>query len=186
MDQDTKKKLFFMVVDKILFGIVIFAITIPFTAYIESRFRETERLRQILQSVSNVNSDLIVQQRSGLTKSMGAFFTEVNSYTEHANRSKMKFQYLNELKDNIEISFYQVDALLPDFSDRPNVRTFIDKLIDCIRFLRTEKKENLHTLSIEEKLSDVRIAYKDLLNEMRKISTQLAYADYQKVKKFSP
>ena len=186
MDQDTKKKLIFMIIDKILFGIVIFAITIPFTAYIESRFRETDRLRQMLQSVSNVNSDLIVQQRSGLTKSMGEFFTEVNSYTEHANRSKMKFPYLNELKDSIEISFYQVDALLPDFSDRLIVKTFIDKLAGCIRFLRTEGENNLHTLSIEEKLSDVRIAYKDLLNEMRKISTQLALADYQEVKKNLP
>ena len=80
MDEDFKKRLFLMIIDKILIGSIIVLITIYFSTQIESRFRETEHLRQMLQSISNVNSDLIVQQRSGLTKSMGEFFKEVSSY----------------------------------------------------------------------------------------------------------
>ena len=186
MDEDFKKRLFLMIIDKILFGSIIVVITIYFSTQIESRFRETEHLRQMLQSISNVNSDLIVQQRSGLTKSMGEFFKEVSSYAQHANRSKMKFNYLSELKDSIEISIYQIDALSPEFSDRDGVETFMDKLIACNIFLRTEDENELHTLSIEAKLSDVRNAYKNLLDEMREVSTQLAFTDYQKVKQFSP
>ena len=186
MDQDFRKQLLLMIIDKLLFGSVIVAITIYFTVQIEGQFREQDRLRQMLQSVSNTNSNLIIQQRGDLTKSMGEFFSEVSSYTQHANRSKMEFQYLNELKDNIEISFYQVDALIPNFSSRPIVKNFIDKLTKCIRFLRTESEENLHTLSIEGKLSEVRVAYKNLLNDMGQLRMILAYNDYQKVKKFEP
>ena len=185
-DPETKQKFFFMIIDKILFGIVIFAITSPLSARIESQFRESEHLRQMLQSVSSVNSDLIVQQRSGLTKSMGEFFKEVSSYAKHADRSKMDFKYLNKLKDTIEISIYQIDGLMPDFSDRKDVKTFIDKLTAYKNFLRAGRIENLHTLSIEDKLKELRTAYKALLNEMRKISTQLALDDYQEIKKIYP
>lgn len=57
-------------------------------------------------------------------------------------------------------------------------------MIAFIRFLWTEDEEKLITPRIEDELADLRTAYKDLLDEMRKVSTQLAFADYQKVEQY--
>jgi len=80
MDEDFKKKLWLSIIDKILFGSIIAIIGISFSLYIEYKYRGVERREQMLRSVSKVNSDLVVEQRKGLTKWMGNFFMEVSSY----------------------------------------------------------------------------------------------------------
>lgn len=190
MDKDFKKQISLMILDKILFGSIILGISLIFNFYVEkkineidlreqNRYKEAERLKQILQSVSKVNSDLVIEQRSGLTKSMGIFFREVSDYASHADSSKMDLDKINTLKDEIEISIYQIEALEPDFSKKPKVKKFLKSLRDCYRYLA--KDPSLNTIDIENKLEEVRKFYKNLLVELGRVSIILAIEDYKRV-----
>jgi hypothetical protein len=179
MDKDFKKQISLMIIDKILFGSIIAIIGISFSLYIEYKYREDERREQMLRSVSKVNSDLVIQQRSGLTKSMGIFFREVSNYASHADRSKMDLDKINTLKDEIEISIYQIEALEPDFSKKPKVKEFFKSLRDCYRYLAMGS--GLNTTGIEKSLDEVREFYKNLLVELGRVSIKLAKEDYKRV-----
>lgn len=181
MDQDFKKKLFLLILDKILFGSIIAIIGITFSLYIEYKYREVERREQMLQSVSKVNSDLIVEQRKGLTKWVGKFFKEVSSYAPSGQITENDLEKLDELTENIEISIYQIEALSPKFSEKQNVTNFLKKLIDCNIYLGVEKKLRKH--QILKKLGEVRSAYIKLLEEIGEVSIELARIDYQRVKR---
>ena len=104
MDDDFKKELWLLVIDKILFGSIIAIIGISFSLYIEYKYREAEQRVQMLQSVSKVNSDLVVEQRKGLTEWMGKFFKEVSSYAPSGQINEKDLEKLNEITENIEIS----------------------------------------------------------------------------------
>jgi hypothetical protein len=179
MNKDFKKQISLMILDKILFGSIIAIVGISFSLYVEYKYREVERREQMLRSVSKVNSDLVIEQRSGLTKSMGIFFREVSNYASHADRSKMDLDKINSLKDEIEISIYQIEALEPDFSEKPKVREFFKSLRDCYRYLAMGS--GLNTEDIEKELDDVRGFYKDLLIELGQVSIKLANEDYKRV-----
>ena len=202
MDESFKRQLLLSIIDKILFGVIILIISVIFNFYVEkkineidlreqsrykeaerlrqNRDREVERLKQILQSVSKVNSDLVVEQRKGLTKWMGIFFMEVSSHAPTGQITSKDLEKLNEVTKNIQISIYQIDGLSPEFSARPSVRAFLDTLFGCNIFLGTEKK--LKKYQILDKLDEVRGAYTQLLEEIRKVSIELARIDYKRVK----
>lgn len=141
---------------------------------------EAARLNQILQSVSKVNSDLVIEQRKGLTKYMGMFFMEVSSHAPAGQVTRKDLEKLNEITENIQISIYQIDALSTDFSANRRVRSFLDTLFGCNIYLGTEKKLKKH--KILAKLAEVRSAYTLLLEEIRQISIELAQIDYERVK----
>ena len=145
-----------------------------------NRDLEAQRLRQILQSVSKINSDLVVEQRKGLTKSMGNFFMEVSSHAPTGKITAKDFEDLNKITKNIKISIYQIDGLSPKFSERPKVDSFLKTLLDCNIYLGTHKR--LTKKKIEAKLKEVRGAYTHLLEELRQVSIDLAQIDYEGVK----
>ncbi|MEJ2102092.1 MAG: hypothetical protein P8X68_19290 [Desulfobacterales bacterium] len=180
MNDDFKKKLLLLVIDKILFGSIIAIIGISFSLYIEYKYREAEQRDQMLQSVSKVNSDLVVEQRKGLTEWMGKLFKEVSSYAPSGQITEKDLEKLNEITENIEISIYQIDALAPEFSKRELVKSFLHTLIGCNIYLGVEKK--LTKPQIMKKLEGVRGAYKKLLEEIGKVSIELAQIDYERVK----
>ena len=180
MNDDFRKQLWLLVIDKILFGSIIAIFGISFSLYIEYKYREAEQRVQMLQSVSRVNSDLVVEQRKGLTKWMGRFFKEVSSYAPSGQIDKEDLDKLGEITENIEISIYQIDALSPEFSKRQIVRLFLDTLIGCNIYLGVEKK--LTKFQVMKKLEGVRGAYKNLLEEIGQISIELAQIDYDRVK----
>ena len=180
MDDDFKKELWLLVIDKILFGSIIAIIGISFSLYIEYKYREAEQRDQMLQSVSKVNSDLVVEQRKGLTEWMGKFFKEVSSYAPSGQINEKDLEKLNEITENIEISIYQIDALSPEFSERKIVKSFLRTLIGCNIYLGVEKK--LTKPQIMKKLEGVRDAYKKLLEEIGQVSIELAQIDYERVK----
>jgi hypothetical protein len=181
MDESLKKQLLLSIIDKILFGLIILIISVVFNYYVEKKIQETARLNQILQSVSRVNSDLVVEQRKGLTKWMGIYFMEVD---RHAPTGQIlreeEVEKLNEITENIEISINQIDALSTDFLNNERVRAFLDTLLDCNIYLRTEKKLTKH--KILAKLDEVKKAYTELLEEIREISIKLARIDYDRAK----
>jgi hypothetical protein len=181
VDNDFKQKVLLLVLDKILFGSIIAIIGISFSVYIEYKYREAEARDQLLQSVSKVNSDLVVEQRKGLTKWMGRFFKEVSSYAPSGQITANDLEKLGEITENIEISIYQIDALSPEFSERQNVRSFLATLMDCNIYLGIEKR--LNKAQIMKKLEGVRAAYKKLLEEIGQTSIQLAQIDYARVKR---
>ena len=181
MDEDFKKKLWLSIIDKILFGSIIAIIGISFSLYIEYKYRGVERREQMLRSVSKVNSDLVVEQRKGLTKWMGNFFMEVSSYAPTGQITGKDLEKLNVITENIEISIYQIDGLSQDFSKRPGVRSFIKTLIDCNIYLGVQKKIKKH--QILAKLDEVRSAYTELLKEIGQVSIELARIDYKRVKR---
>ena len=191
MDEGTKKQLLLSVIDKILFGVIILIISVVLNFFVEKkineielreqdRYKEGERLKQILESVSKVNSDLVVEQRKGLTKWMGSFFMEVSSCAPIGQITQEDLEKLNEITENIKISIYQIEGLSPNFSEQQNVKLFLDTLLGCNIYLGTEKKLKKH--QILNKLDEVRNAYSDLLEEIRKVSIELARIDYKSVK----
>jgi hypothetical protein len=142
--------------------------------------QEAARLNQILQSVSRVNSDLVVEQGKGLTKWMGKFFMEVNKHAPTGKIPKEEIEKLNEITDNIFLSIFQIAALSPDFSTDERVRSFRNALFGCIIYLRTTKKLTKH--KILAKLDEVKKAYTELLEEIRRISIRLARIDYDRAR----
>ncbi|MGD8270952.1 MAG: hypothetical protein PVH74_13630 [Desulfobacterales bacterium] len=142
--------------------------------------QEAARLNQILQSVSRVNSDLVVEQRKGLTEYMGMYFMEVDSHAPAGQMTQEGLKELNKIRKNIKISIYQIDALSPDFSTNERVRSFLKTLNGCNIYLETEKK--LTKYKILAKLDEVKKAYTELLEEIRQISIKLARIDYDRAK----
>lgn len=142
--------------------------------------QEAARRNQILHSVSRINSDLVVEQRKGLTNGMGKFFMEINKHAPVGQISRKDLEKLNEITENIEISINQIDALSMDFSTNERVRAFLDALLDCNLYLSDKKR--FKKQKVLEKLAEVRKTYTLLLAEIRRISIKLAQIDYDLAK----
>jgi hypothetical protein len=141
---------------------------------------EDARRNQIRHSVSRINSDLVVEQRKGLTKWMGIYFMEVDRLAPQGQISREDVEKLKEITANIKKSIYQIDALSTDFSTNQRVRAFFDALIDCNLDLSSKKRFKKQKVLAE--LAKVRKTYTLLLAEIRRISIKLAQIDYDLAK----
>lgn len=183
MDEKYKKKLQLLIIDKILFGFIILAVSYALNIWIENHFREAERRAQVAQSVSTVFTDVIVEERGQIKVSMERFLGEVNSYVPHADPDIMKFKklqgLLDEINDSIEL---QIGEVAPDFLEKEDVKSFTKALRNCKRFLQDTPPQELLGKDIKKKLNNVREAYKKFLRAIREVSIDLALKDYKFVK----
>ena len=183
MDEKYKKELQLLIIDKILFGFIILAVSYALNIQIENHFREAERRTQVAQSVSTVFTDLIVQERGQIKVAMEKFLEEVNSYVPHADHDLMEFGKLQGLLDEINDSIdLQIGEVAPEFLEKEDVKSFREKLRNCKRFLQDTPSQKLLGNDIKKELNNVRESYKKFLDAIREVSIDLALKDYKSVK----
>jgi hypothetical protein len=182
MDENLKKQLLLMIIDKIFFGIAVAVISIGFSYYIQMKFSESERLKRVLQSASTLNSNLVVLLRKDITEAMENYINDVKSFEFIRKISQEDLDKLTKITEDIVNSINQVDMLYKGFSDNEAVESFRNQLIDLSLKFRINQKPNF--AGIETELKKVKDAYIKSLIEIGKVSIKLAEKDYENVAEY--
>lgn len=182
MNKDFKNELFLLIIDKIFFGIAIVIISIGFSYYIQMKFSETERLKQVLQSASNLNSDLVALLRIDITEAMENYITAIKNLEFTGKISEDVLNKLSKLTEDIVNSVNQIDILYEDFLKEKSVDSFVKTLAGLS--MKLDPKIKYNSGEIETELKKVRDAYIKLLIQIGNVSIKLAEKDYYNVSNY--
>jgi len=182
LNKDFKNELFLLIIDKIFFGIAIVIISIGFSYYIQMKFSETERLKQVLQSASNLNSDLVALLRIDITEAMENYITAIKNLEFTGKISEDVLNKLSKLTEDIVNSVNQIDILYEDFSKEKSVDSFVKTLTGLS--MKLDPKIKYNSGEIETELKKVRDAYIKLLIQIGNVSIKLAEKDYYNVSNY--
>jgi len=182
LNKDFKNELFLLIIDKIFFGIAIVIISIGFSYYIQMKFSETERLKQVLQSASNLNSDLVALLRIDITEAMENYITAIKNLEFTGKISEDVLNKLSKLTEDIVNSVNQIDILYEDFLKEKSVDSFVKTLAGLS--MKLDPKIKYNSGEIETELKKVRDAYIKLLIQIGNVSIKLAEKDYYNVSNY--
>lgn len=146
------------------------------------KFSETERLKQVLQSASNLNSDLVALLRIDITEAMENYITAIKNLEFTGKISEDVLNKLSKLTEDIVNSVNQIDILYEDFLKEKSVDSFVKTLAGLS--MKLDPKIKYNSGEIETELKKVRDAYIKLLIQIGNVSIKLAEKDYYNVSNY--
>ena len=160
-------KILLAVIDKVVFGIIVLA----FGLFIESRLEESKNIKDTILTVSNVNTEIIMEQRKRLNSSMTEF---IQGFRDLRGRNNIENKLHEQLSKNIkEISnsLSQIESLgralgmtEGSFSNMNSTRSKVQQIQENLA------SRTLSDTEIDEYINQLRTDYKNSLETVRLVS----------------